>query len=82
MSQQFTMTTQGPHASKIMAVERPNDIYKFITLLPKDYCLIPGNRVIETCCVPLFYRLKTPQINIVTRVLHFSYIHVIFDTFA
>ena len=21
----------------------PNDIYKFITLLPKDYCLIPGN---------------------------------------
>ena len=60
----------------------PNDIYKFITLLPKDYCLIPGNRVIETYCVPLFYRLKTPQINIVTRVLHFSYIHVILDTFA
>ena len=24
-------------------LDRPNDIYKFITLLPKDYCLIPGN---------------------------------------
>ena len=23
---------------------RPNDIYKFITLLPKDYCLIPRQR--------------------------------------
>ena len=22
---------------------RPNDIYKFITLLPKEYCLIPDN---------------------------------------
>ena len=24
-------------------VLRPNDIYKFMTLLPKDYYLIPGN---------------------------------------
>ena len=26
---------------------RRNDIYKFITLLPKDYCLIPGNGAIK-----------------------------------
>ena len=24
-----------------------NNIYKFITLLPKDYCLIPGNGAIK-----------------------------------
>ena len=28
-------------------VLRPKDIYKFITLLPKDYCLIPGNGTIK-----------------------------------
>ena len=29
------------------AMLRPNDIYKFITLLPKDCCLIPGNGAIK-----------------------------------
>ena len=28
------------------------------------------------------YRLKTPQINIITRALHFSCIHVTLDKFA
>ena len=28
------------------------------------------------------YRLKTPQIHIVTRALHFSYSHVTLDKFA
>ena len=29
------------------AVDRPKRIYKFITQLPKDYCLIPGNCTIK-----------------------------------
>ena len=33
--------------SPLESVDRPNDIYKFITLLPKDYCLIPGNGAIK-----------------------------------
>ena len=37
----------------------------------------------EVIVVCLFlYRLKTPQINIVTRALHFSCIHVTLDKFA
>ena len=33
------------------------DIYKFITLLPKDYCLIPGNGAIK------FVRIKKTCTN-------------------
>ena len=28
-------------------VRGPKNIYKFMTLLPKDYCLIPGNGAIN-----------------------------------
>ena len=40
-----------------------------------------GNVKGPTVCLFL-YRLKTPQINIVTRALHFSCTHVTLDKFA
>ena len=39
-SQKDQMQGEQPQEKKLL---RPNDIYKFITLLPKDYCLIPSN---------------------------------------
>ena len=31
----------------------PDDVYKFTSLLPKDYYLIPSNNAIKlVCCVP------------------------------
>ena len=34
-------------ANQRVVVDRPKHIYKFITQLPKDYCLIPGNGAIK-----------------------------------
>ena len=45
---QFTPERTGKtEASPSALLLDHKDIYKFITLLPKDYCLIPGNGVIK-----------------------------------
>ena len=36
-----------PRFRDSVVVDRPKHIHKFITLLPKDYCLIPGNGAIK-----------------------------------
>ena len=32
---------------QVVHVVRPKHMYEFLTLLPKDYCLIPGNDAIK-----------------------------------
>ena len=44
------------------------------------YCYSPF--LVNVCVCLFLYRLKTPQFNIVTRVLHFSCSHVTWDKFC
>ena len=41
-----TRSGEGAAGSRLLLCDQ-NNIYKFITLLPKDYCLIPGNSAIK-----------------------------------